>query len=71
MDDTIVLSTHSEMLDTECSTVRRKSVNLLATDWITDLLLLIRRCVVVWHRYDMVRTESLDSLVTQCIKCLR
>ena len=26
---------------------------------------------MVWHRYDMVRTESLDSLITQCVKCLR
>ena len=59
------------MADTKLLTISGKCLHLLTSDGVVDAFLLVARCVVVGHRIDVVRPESLDAFVAKRVKSLR
>ena len=71
MDDAVVLRSHCKVADAELLAIGSERLHLLATYRVIDAFLLVAGGVMVWHRKDLFRSESLDALVAKRVESLR
>ena len=72
MDDTILRVHHSKMVQAKIFSIFRQCINLLLRNWVFYWLILIMgRCVMIWHTENLCRTETFQSSLSHSSKSLR
>ena len=71
MDDAVILRHHTEMRQSEVGCILRQHIHLLFRYRVFDgLILIMRRCVMIRHTEDLLRTETFQSPGPHALKGL-